>query len=391
MVSRRRTTNKNPPIFSHEFVIQNHGDIMACAAMFLVAGLLFHVTSPVASMFVVLQHNVTIPSPPSATSTSPQENEASNDVTAYVAGPKDVAAICFYMLITIVMHQIIQEYILDKINRKLHLSKIKHFKFNESGQLFCFYVISIIWAADIIMKEKLFDVRLLWQDYPHVNMSFMLKFFFIIQFAYWSHVFPEFYFQKVKKEDIESRAIHTTLYLGFIGLGYVTSHSRIALCLIVFQYIPEAIFHACRLLSYSDRAKIAKPLYRLYNLLFILARLGSTSVAVLTFWYGLALAPPELQIVDSPSGTYNTLMFRVGVLAAVSMLQIWLQWNFTTFHLSKMREGKANYSVGNNNQAKSKKGYQDRGRGRRKKEDGLDVSELPEVDQDAKKPLRYRK
>jgi hypothetical protein len=30
---------------------------------------------------------------------------------------------------------------LDKVNRKLHLSKIKHAKFNESGQLLSFYII----------------------------------------------------------------------------------------------------------------------------------------------------------------------------------------------------------------------------------------------------------
>ena len=53
------------------------------------------------------------------------------DIVHYTAGAKDFPAIFFYLLIAIVMHQIIQEYLLDRVNRKLHLSKIKHAKFND--------------------------------------------------------------------------------------------------------------------------------------------------------------------------------------------------------------------------------------------------------------------
>jgi len=58
MASSRKNT-KTPPIFSQEFIIHNHADIMSCVAMIFVAGLMFQVTAPLASIFVVLQHNVT--------------------------------------------------------------------------------------------------------------------------------------------------------------------------------------------------------------------------------------------------------------------------------------------------------------------------------------------
>ena len=63
----------------------------------------------------------------------------------------------------------------------------------------------------------------------------------------------------------------------------------------LLQYVVEALFHACRLLSYGDKQHVARPLYRLHDLLFLLARLGSISLAVLVFWYGLAQAPKEHQ------------------------------------------------------------------------------------------------
>lgn len=43
-VPRRGKSSKSPPIFSHEFIIQNHADIVSCVAMVLVIGLMFQVS-----------------------------------------------------------------------------------------------------------------------------------------------------------------------------------------------------------------------------------------------------------------------------------------------------------------------------------------------------------
>lgn len=43
----------------------------------------------------------------------------------------------------------------QKICRKLHLSKVKHSKFNESGQLLIFYLMSVLWAGDVIFRYVL--------------------------------------------------------------------------------------------------------------------------------------------------------------------------------------------------------------------------------------------
>lgn len=39
----RKKTNKNPPVLSHEFVVQNHADIVSCMAMVFLLGLMFEV------------------------------------------------------------------------------------------------------------------------------------------------------------------------------------------------------------------------------------------------------------------------------------------------------------------------------------------------------------
>eukprot|EP00094_Tigriopus_californicus_P007550 TCALIF_07270-PA protein Name:"Similar to tram1l1 Translocating chain-associated membrane protein 1-like 1 (Xenopus laevis)" AED:0.03 eAED:0.03 QI:0/0/0/1/1/1/2/0/375 len=374
---KRRTNTKNPPMFSHEFVIQNHADIVACVAMVFVVGLMFQVSSPLASLFIALHHNATVPVPvgPSGGQTM--------DMVFYTNGWKDVPAIFFYLLIAVVMHQIVQEYLLDKINRKLHLSKIKHAKFNESGQLLSFYLVSMVWAVDIIWRENLFSIRLLWEGYPHVYMTFMFKFFFIVQIAYWLHIFPELYFQKVKREDMAARIQYASLYLAFIVGAYVFSYTRVALCLLVLQYVVEALFHASRLLAYADKGDVARPLYKLHNGLFVLGRLGSISLAV----------------IDLSQGNFNTFFFRLNALVAVCLLQAWLMWNFITFHLRRKRQSGYGSSSGSGLTSRPKKTQQEKAKQRKemkaKSKDQDDTQEeqddLPEVDQNTKKTLRQRK
>lgn len=51
----RKKSNKNPPVMSHEFIIQNHADIVSCVAMVFLLGLMFEVSpGPVHTLEVLL-------------------------------------------------------------------------------------------------------------------------------------------------------------------------------------------------------------------------------------------------------------------------------------------------------------------------------------------------
>jgi len=236
------------------------------------------------------------------------------------------------------------------------------------------------------MRENLYNVANLWDGYPHAAMTFLFKFFFIIQISYWLHIFPELYFQKTKKEDMPPKIQYATLYLAFIISAYVLRFTRVTIVLLMLHYTAEAVYHASRILSYADRTTISKKLFKFGDLLFVLARLGSVIVSVLTFWYGLALAPVEQQVVDAAAGNFNTGLFRFNALVAVCLLQAWLMWNFIMFQVKRMREATANA----NNAAsgagiKNKKTQQERAKARKEKKEGEPRSEddeLPEVDQD---------
>lgn len=379
-IKGRKSSTKNPPIFSHEFVIQNHADIVSCVAMLFVIGLMIQVTSPFAYMFIAVQHDV-----------RPETETESNSVdllTHYTYGLKDLCAIFFYFLICIVMHAIIQEYILDKISRKLHLSKVKHSKFNESGQLLVFYVMSVLWGGDVIFKENfILNISSLWESYPHTEMVFMFKFYFIIQLAYWLHCYPELYFQKIKREEMPARIRYATVGLIFVAAAYLLNFNRVGICLLVLHYTSEALFHIARIIDFVDKEeKGSKAGYMASNIVFVLTRLGSIILSVLTFWYGLSLS--ENQGLSLSEGNFNIPAVRLTALVAVCLLQAYLMFYFITDQLRQLREQSP--------PTQTKKLPAKKPLGKKKKDDSRrntadeDVNELTEVDQNTKKNLKNK-
>ncbi|XP_042321870.1 translocating chain-associated membrane protein 1-like 1 isoform X3 [Sceloporus undulatus] len=292
-----RKKNKSPPVLSHEFIIQNHADAVSCLVMGLLLGLMFEITARYAIMFITVQYNATYTT-----------DERPEPVHFYEYGPKDVATIFFYMLIAIILHAVIQEYILDKINRRLHLSKTKHSKFNESGQLAFFYLFSFAWGASILSAVR----RI------HNKPNFAVE-----RLPSFSHV-----------EDIPRQLHYICLYIAHISGAYIFNLQRLGLILLVPHYLVELIFHASRLFYFSDENK--QKGFTLWALLFVMARLLTLTLSVLTFGFGLARAEnPGFSIAD---GNFNILTIRISCLAAICLTQAWMMWKFINFQLKKWRE-----------------------------------------------------
>lgn len=379
MTVKPRKATKNPSFLSHEFFIQNHADIVSCVAMVFVIGLMIQATSALAYNFIGVHHNVT-------SFPEDQDSLEKTDVL-YSYGWKDLCAIFFYSLICIVMHAILQEYFLDKVTKKLHLSKAKHSKFNESGQLLVFYLISIMWGIDIILRQNLLlNITSLWEGYPHSALAFTFKFYFIFQLSYWVHSYPELYFQKVKRDEISDRIQYATLGVVAVSAIYLLNLNRVGICLLTLHYLSEALYHVARIVDYLDKDDNngSKGIHMAASGMFVLVRLGSIILSVLTFWYGLALS--DNQIISVSEGNFNTQTIRLSVLASICVIQAYFMWHFITEQLQQMREQNAVYA---NNKPKSKNEKKAPAK-KIKKEEKREDDDLPEVDQNTKKTLRSR-
>merc|ERR1712203_811388 len=167
---------------------------------------------------------------------------------------------------------------------------------------------------------------------------------------------------------------YACLYLAFILAAYVTSFTRVALFLLLVHYISEAVFHTCRILAYLDKTAIASKLFKLGDALFVVARLSSVTMSVLTFWFGLASVPSELQVLDPATGNFNTPLVRLAALLAVCLLQARIMYGWIMFQVKRAREaGPASAEKSSAEKSRARKTEQERAKARkaRKEEDPL--------------------
>ena len=312
--------------------------------MILTFGTIVPTTSPYSTIFFSPCHNVTN-----------FDSFKASPPPLFNYGYKDLAMLFSYTLICITIHAIWQEYILDKLHKRLHLSKSKNAKFVESGQLILFYVISVVWAGMLFNDEAYFKSGLehLWRDYPYTGMTMWTKIYFISQISYWIHNYPELYLQKVRKEDIPTRIVYTSLYLIAILYVYLTRFWRISLVLLTIHYFIEIFYHSSRLAHFYANIKtnsataksISIYLFKIWNFAFISGRLASVVLAWLTFWFGLrSSSVNKISFVSISSANlndnnaafnesiiicnFNTPIVRLFTLFITGALQFWMVWNF---------------------------------------------------------------
>ncbi|XP_046820191.1 translocating chain-associated membrane protein 1 isoform X2 [Vespa crabro] len=324
-IKGRKNSNKNPPIFSHEFIIQNHADIVSCIAMVFVIGLMVQVTSPWAYTFIAIHHNIS--------------TAATDDLILpqkYTIGWKDACAVFFYFLIIIVMHAVFQEYIFDKISKRLHLSKVKLAKFNESSQLVLFYLLSVIWGIDIIIRDNLLlNITSLWLDYP-ILLSFSLKLFFIGQLSYWLHCYPELYFQRIKKEDIAQRVIYTTVGLLFTFTAYFLNFQQVGIILFVLHYTGDVLLHGARINHFvNQKENVTRIWFLIANSIYVFVRIASLVLTFIVFFYGFNQIESSF---DYSTGNFNIPIVQYTVLSVIIFFQIYLLHKFVMRQIKRARE-----------------------------------------------------
>jgi translocating chain-associated membrane protein 1 len=281
----------------------------------------------------------------------------------YESGWKDGAAVFFYTLICIIMHAILQEYVLDvsslplspptttnptskfqKVSKKLHLSKFKLSRFNESGQLVVFYLMSFLWGAEVIIREQYAEnMSRLWTDYPNHPMSFLHKLYFIIQLSYYLHMLPELYFQKIKKDEQPAKMQHSIAGALVIGFFYFFAYRRIAIVLLTLHYFSEFVAHTFSILEVFDKEEkyvkcerqgaVEVPnlsqlsiLGRVFNnIIFLITAFSTLVLSFLTFFTGI--------------GRTHSTRGMLGLIVAFT-IQGFLIFRFISSFLKSKRESK---------------------------------------------------
>ncbi|KAG8545693.1 hypothetical protein GDO81_020487 [Engystomops pustulosus] len=151
----------------------------------------------------------------------------------------------------------------------------------------------------------------------------------------WLHTLAELYLpKKVKKEEIPRQLQYIVLYLLHIGGAYLLNLTRLGLILLLLQSVAEFLFHIARLFYFTDENN--QKLFNAWAVVFVVTRLFTLTLSVLTIGFGLARA--EIHTFNPDKGNFNTLLFRMFVLLMMCVSQTWMMWRFIHFQLRRWRE-----------------------------------------------------
>lgn len=352
-----RNKGDGPPMFSQEFILQNHADILSCVCMVIFMLLIPQVTNPYASRLIFVHNNVSNIVEQKQDTSSVRLDKREVVETYYRHGLSDILNVVFYGMVWIIIHALLQEYIWERTVKRLHLSKVKTTKYYDSGCLAVFYFISLVWGVDIILScGYATNPTLLWREYPHTLMSLSLKFFMLTQMAFWLHCYPELIFTKTKKEDIYSKIVLYTSSLLIIAGAYTMMLQRVAVVLLVLHYSVEFLYHTCRMLNYYGKNDLAGPGFRVWQVFFIVARIATVIIAIVTLWFGIGQQPTvavedmevEVEVEGEEEGEGRGPFtidlthpgYRLGGLAFVLCIQVWVAWAFISSQLKRSRKTK---------------------------------------------------
>jgi len=324
---------KNPPILSHEFVIQNHADILAVVLMAVFGGLLLPATKEFCKRFIEYQYAFV----PEDTEGETVRNTFGKSSSQFGRGLLDCLAIFFQTIILIIFQAVIHDYFLEKYSKRFHLSKTKHSRFHDSAHLLIWFVCSSIYSINIIINHNMLaDLSSIWTSYPETLMPWEVKAFMIVQISYWLHSYPELYFHKVRKDELFYRIRYYSLHLIFVLFAYILHLWKLSILLISLHYVTEATFHLSRLTDFADKKQLFNFSSNCWTAMFTFTRI--ITIVSSFYVYFIGFSSIESQGIDIEAGIFNSSSIRLVSFSAIGILQIWLMTSFFNMLVRRRRE-----------------------------------------------------
>lgn len=314
--------DKDPPILSQEYFLQNQADLVSSLCLLIVSGFLFKPTKDFSAKFVTVQHSVTNIT-----------EEDSDEKAMYGLGRADICMTLFYALFCIACHAVENDYIWEKLARRLHLSKTKTAEFMEQGSVGPFHLAIVIGAFYVFIKEGIFsDLGSIWENTPVDSMPMFIKYYWIVVMGFVVHLFPEMYFMRVKQEDMPNKIIGYTAYLLPIVGAYLTGLVYPATIILVIHCAAEMLRAISDVLECTGNESFSQPMYRIWSVGFIIARNSIAAITVVSFFKLKSKTPDQISQLRFVSCSL--------VLLILLGLQLYLGWKFVQTVLTWRRSAK---------------------------------------------------
>jgi acyl-CoA-dependent ceramide synthase len=179
----------------------------------------------------------------------------------YHKGLLDFVFIGYYIIFWSFVRQFVTLYILRPMGRSLGIKGSKVMRFTEQG--YAVFYFGIMGTAGILVMKQLptwwYKTEHFWLGYPHREMTWRLKTYYLVQAAYWCQqtIILALKIEKPRK-DFKELVAHHIVTLWLIGWSYGISLTYIGVSVFVTMDVSD-IFLAVSYMSSSTPANDSSP------------------------------------------------------------------------------------------------------------------------------------
>lgn len=284
--------------------------------------------------------------------------------TRYTRGEDDVYLVVFLIVLLTFLRGVAQSIVFRPLARLMGVKGAGDtHKYCEMGWQFVWYTTAWVSGWTLANAEwDIWDLRALWQGYPHDKLTPGMKLYYLAQLAFWLHMIFVTVLEKWRKDFVEMMA-HHFITSGLVGSSYYFNFTRVGTLILVEQDLADILLPVAKMFNYAKMTSAADAFFALFAVTWIPTRHG---IFMCIYYSVLVHANEELAYKwDPENGYYWTANFRMVYLVALGVFQcLMLFWlNLLLKAVFKALKGEHVEDERSDDEAEDKAKAKDKGKG----------------------------
>ncbi|CEL61015.1 hypothetical protein RSOLAG1IB_04254 [Rhizoctonia solani AG-1 IB] len=251
----------------------------------------------------------------------------------YAKSYADLLFLAYYIVVFSFIRQFLHFYSLNPLAKRLGLRGSKQERFVEQAYSFLYYGSMGIFGL-FVMRELptwWYQTEHFWLEYPHWEMTARMKYYYLLQTAYWAQQLFVLVLKIEKpRKDYTELVIHHAVTIWLIGWSYLINLTWIGNAVFVTMDWSDVFLAISKVLNYLDMERSKTIAFIWFTLVWTYARHYLNLRIIWSVWNEFWLVKPENMMWDRERGVWLAPWMRYQVFAPLVALQavnLFWYWN----------------------------------------------------------------
>ncbi|KAF2758389.1 longevity assurance proteins LAG1/LAC1 [Pseudovirgaria hyperparasitica] len=218
----------------------------------------------------------------------------------YTQGWDDMPFVFLWTIIFTGLRVAVMDYVLKPLaNFGGIRSKRARVRFAEQAWLLVYYLPVWLFGMYIMYNSSFWlDLRAMWADFPTRTMTGLVKFYYLVQFAFYFHMIIVVNIEE-RRKDYHQMFIHHIITCGLISMSYSYYQTKVGIVILCLMDVVDIFLSTAKDLKYLGFSVACDVMFGLFIVAWFVAR----HVLYLAVCYSTYVHVPEVM----PYGCYDSV------------------------------------------------------------------------------------